>query len=111
MNYRRNFPAMNTPNHIIIDGDAIAIQPNEAHGFLITGVELARFYKMAPVELAAVIKDNPSELSEGRHYLAAEDCLLWTARGVIRLGFLVDKPDARDLAEEICAAHHLNPIA
>jgi uncharacterized protein YigA (DUF484 family) len=59
-----------TPTHIIIDGDAIAIQPaDSALEYLVTTKEVARGYGVSEATLRTHKRDHADELIEGKHWV------------------------------------------
>lgn len=109
---------MNTrPTHIIIDGDAIAIQPaNSALEYLVTTKEVARGYGVSDVVIRRHKSEHGEELVEGKHWVVQkmntlggeQSVTLWTKRGVIRLGFFIRSERAkrfRDAAEDLIISH------
>lgn len=53
---------MNTPNHIIIDGDAISIRSSEAHEYLVTTKEVARGYGVTSAAIRKQLMRHADEL-------------------------------------------------
>ena len=123
---------MNTPKHIIIDGDAIAIQPaDSAFEYLVTTREVARGYGVGESIILKHRQRHSDELTEGKHFIITngadklsgpskgvtncdarhaglkrgnDTIILWTKRGVIRLGFFIRSERAkrfRDAAEDL----------
>ncbi len=101
---------MNTPNHIIIDGDAIEIRQSEAHEYLVTTKEVARGYGVGEEVIRQHKRRHADELVADKHWTTVtnshggEPATLWTKRGVIRLGFFIRSERAkrfRDAAEDL----------
>lgn len=122
---------MNTPTHIIIDGDAIEIRQSEAHEYLVTTKEVARGYGVGTSVILKHRQRHADELVDGKHFILAngadnlsapstgvripdarqaglkqgnDTVILWTKRGVIRLGFFIRSERAkrfRDAAEDL----------
>jgi hypothetical protein len=90
-----------TPTHIIIDGDAIAIQPHTAHEYLATTKEVARGYGVSEATLRKHKERHADELISSTHWATVtnshggEPATLWTKLGVITLGFFIRSERAK----------------
>lgn len=62
--------------------------PNDEHGFLMSTKFVALGYGVSDSTVRGHKRDRPTELIEGQHWLKdSQGNTLWTARGVIQLGF------------------------
>ena len=103
----------------VTEGVIVNILPNSNHEFLMTTKEVASGYGVSQY---AILKNKLSlatELTEGKHFVTAitignsqlpsklrcaHNAILWTKRGIIRLGFTMRSDRAklfRDWAEEL----------
>lgn len=94
---------------------AVTVLPNSDFEFLMTTKEVAHGYGVTEYAIRKNKFSLGDELVEGKHYIIAvtignggskipHNAVLWTKRGVIRLGFAMRSPRAklfRDWAEEL----------
>ena len=104
---------MNTPNHIIIDGDAIAIQPSESHDYLLTTKEVARGYGVSASTIKEHKRVHADELLADAHFLevrnpdfqpgtgGAHTTIMWTRLGAYTLGFFIRSERAKLFRAEL----------
>jgi hypothetical protein len=98
---------------LTIDGEVIPVRPSQEHEYLLETKLVAKGYGV-PSNVIRNHKDrNREELVEGKHFLTATNCgagngnlkqILWTKRGIIRLGFFIKSERAkkfRDAAEDL----------
>ena len=104
----------------VVDGLTVKVIPNERHEFLMTTKEVARGYDVSEYVVRKTFARHSYELIEGKHFIKGQDILstpsnndggaiqphsiLWTKRGIVRLGFFVKSERARmfrDWAEEL----------
>lgn len=100
----------------VTDGLTVTVFPDSNHEFLMSTQEVAKGYGLSPNTLRSHISQNKDELLEGRHFYKAVQILnalpkgvqphqlLWTKRGIVRLGFFIKTERAklfRDWAEEL----------
>jgi hypothetical protein len=114
MTYKKN-EAGNLLPMTVTEGVTVNVLPNEAHEYLMTTKEVANGYGVTQY---AILKNKlmlGSELIEGKHFISAitisnsglnlpHNAILWTKRGIIRLGFAMRSERAklfRDWAEEL----------
>ena len=95
----------------------ISVTPQEhaLYEWTLTTREVADGLGVEPETIRSCKSRNPGELIEGKHWLTpVADCnggttsMVWTKRGVIRLGFLITSDRARrfrDFAEDIFLDH------
>ena len=91
-------------------GGAIEVQPDVEHEWLLSTKDVAEGYGLTRSGLSKAISRYEDELDEGRHYINVTDSqvggrpsIMWTKRGVVRLGFFIKTPMAkefRDWAED-----------
>lgn len=101
---------------LVTDGLTVTILPDTNHEFLMTTQEVAKGYGLNPNTLRSHVSQNKEEFIEGKHFYKAVQILntlskgvqphqvLWTKRGVVRLGFFIKSERAklfRDWAEEL----------
>jgi phage antirepressor YoqD-like protein len=110
---------------IIIDGDALPVQAHPTLEWLMTTACVARGYSVTARTLRGHRDEHPDELLEGKHWFRPaelvrmsqkgefppfdtdglrQDTVLWSKRGVIRLGFFIRSDRAkrfRDAAEDL----------
>lgn len=104
---------------------SVNVMPNEAHEFLMTTKEVAAGYGVSRNTIRRHQMEHPLELIEGKHYIKGceyfehpkKGCnigakpnniqshqILWTKRGIVRLGFFIKSERARmfrDWAEDL----------
>ena len=94
---------------------AVNVLPNTEHEFLMTTKEVAHGYGTSDYIIRKSKERHNFELIEGKHYIIAgtfchgdlqlpHNAVLWTKRGIIRLGFFVKSKQAilfRDWAEDV----------
>lgn len=103
----------------VTDGVTVNVLPNEAHEYLMTTKEVARGYDVTEYNIRVHKMQHSNELIEGKHYVTAvsipngelpsalktaHNAVLWTKRGIVRLGFFIRSERARlfrDWAEEL----------
>lgn len=95
----------------------VEVQPHEEHEWLLSSKDVAESYGLSEGGLRNTKFRYKEELEEGKHYLTvsksnaqsmsgnakARQVVMWTKKGVIRLGFLIKTPLAkhfRDWAED-----------
>lgn len=96
----------------ISDELVVEVQPNVEHEWLLSSKDVAEGYGLTPDAIRMAKSRHSEELEEGKHWVVT-DCytltggtqktVMWTKKGVIRLGFLIKTPLAkqfRDWAEE-----------
>ena len=96
----------------ISDELVVEVQPNVEHEWLLSSKDVAEGYGLTPDAIRMAKSRHSDELEEGKHWVVT-DCytltggtqktVMWTKKGVIRLGFLIKTPLAkqfRDWAEE-----------
>ena len=82
-------------------GGAIEVQPDVEHEWLLSTKDVAEGYGLTRSGLSKAISRYEDELDEGRHYINVTDSqvggrpsIMWTKRGVVRLGFFIKSPMA-----------------
>jgi predicted transcriptional regulator len=101
-------------NLTVIDGLQVAVLPNTDHEFLMTTKEVALGYGVTDYNIRQHKLQHQTELIEGKHFVIAvsipnggnipHNAVLWTKRGIVRLGFFIKSERAklfRDWAEEL----------
>lgn len=95
----------------ISDEVVVEVQPDVEHEWLLSSKDVAEGYGLSEGSLRSAKSRHSDELEEGKHWVVA-DCntlggtqqtTMWTKKGVIRLGFLIKTPLAkqfRDWAED-----------
>lgn len=96
----------------ISDELVVEVQPHVEHEWLLSSKDVAEGYGLTPDAVRMAKSRNADELEEGKHFICVTECysgkppvkvVYWTKKGVIRLGFLIKTPLAkqfRDWAEE-----------
>lgn len=100
----------------------VQVFPNDDYEFLMSTKEVARGYGTSTYAIQQSFHRNPHELINGKHYFTAltfcqgskdlkpidfklpPNAILWTKRGIVRLGFFIKSERAklfRDWAEEL----------
>lgn len=123
---------MNKIKEIVSENLSVEVTPDEKHEFLMTTSEVAKGYGVASNTVRMHKSEHKDELIEGKHFLIVgnnkmngfnsanhavsktdADCLsdsypfktvLWTKRGIVRLGFFIKSERARmfrDWAEDL----------
>lgn len=103
----------------VTEGVSVHVLPNEQHEFLMTTKEVANGYCVTEYAIRQNKVSLGLELTEGKHYVlavsiphgelpsalkTAHNAVLWTKRGIVRLGFAMRSERAklfRDWAEEL----------
>lgn len=103
----------------VTEGLSVTILPNTDHEFLMTTQEVASGYGVSEYTIRRHKMQHPEELTEGKHFATAvqilngktqtacnipHNAVLWTKRGIVRLGFFIKSERARlfrDWAEEL----------
>lgn len=92
-------------------GGAIEVQPDVEHEWLLSTKDVAEGYGLSDRGIRLVKERHSVELVEGKHWvkeqnvpkLGGRPSIMWTKRGVVRLGFFIKTPMAkefRDWAED-----------
>lgn len=110
----------------VTEGVTVHILPNKQHEFLMTTREVAAGYGVTEYAIRKNKMSLDDELQEGKHLISAVtigngrpdnlpvNALLWTKRGIIRLGFTMRSERARqfrDWAEDLVLALVDKPAA
>lgn len=99
----------------VTEGLTVTILPDSTHEFLMTTKEVAAGYGTTKYSIQKAFLRNSSELTDGKHFTTARtfcpretklphNAVLWTKRGIVRLGFFIKSERAklfRDWAEEL----------
>ena len=102
----------------VTEGVTVNVLPNEQHEYLMTRTEVANGYGASKYSILQALHNHPDELIEGKHYvlggnillppstkgLIQPNSILFTKRGIVRLGFFIKSERAklfRDWAEEL----------
>ena len=105
----------------ISDEVAVEVRPDVEHEWLISTADVAEGYGLSASGVRSAKSKYADELEEGKHFLSvsnadaqkmtgnskARSVTMWTKKGVIRLGFLIKTPLAkqfRDWAEDFIIA-------
>ncbi|HBG39925.1 MAG TPA: hypothetical protein DDW85_00760 [Porphyromonadaceae bacterium] len=104
---------------VVTEGVTVNVLPNEQHEYLMTTKEVAKGYGTTAYSIRQNKVRLGDELVEGKHYVlavtishtglpsalkTAHNAVLWTKRGIVRLGFAMRSPRAklfRDWAEQL----------
>jgi hypothetical protein len=104
---------------VVTGGVTVSVLPNAEHGYLMTTKEVAKGYGVNDYTIRKNKERLDFELVEGKHYVTAvtishgelpgalkipHNTVLWTKRGIVRLGFAMRGERAklfRDWAEEL----------
>ena len=100
---------------LTIDDQALSIQPDTQHEYLMTTEQVALGYGVSTEAIRSLKSRRDEELLEGKHFLSvaisnarpgqgAQFQTLWTKRGIVRLGFFIRSARARkfrDMAEDL----------
>lgn len=91
-------------------GGAIEVQPDVEHEWLLSTKDVAEGYGLSDSGVRKVKSVNDDEFEEGKHFVTirhesqtGRPPIMWTKRGVVRLGFFIKTPMAkefRDWAED-----------
>jgi hypothetical protein len=99
----------------VTDGLTVTVLPDSSHEFLMSTKEVANGYGTTKYSIQKAFLRNHAELQEGKHFETARticprgsnlphNAVLWTKRGIVRLGFFIKSDRAklfRDWAEEL----------
>lgn len=103
----------------VTEGVTVNVLPNAQHEYLMTTREVANGYGVTEYNIRVHKLQHSDELQEGKHYVfavsipngelpsalkTAHNAVLWTKRGIVRLGFFIRSDRAklfRDWAEEL----------
>lgn len=112
----------------VTEGVTVNILPNTNHEFLMTTKEVANGYGVTQYAILMNKQRLNTELIEGKHFITAitvgyselpkqlrcaHNAILWTRRGIVRLGFTMKSERAklfRDWAEELVIDAVSNPV-
>lgn len=110
---------MNTVNLTVQEGLTVQVFPNAEHEFLMTTKMVAHGYGVSKYAVLKTVQRN-ADVIEGKHFLRGVDILstpnngeiqdnsmLFTKRGIVRLGFFIKSERAklfRDWAEDLIIA-------
>lgn len=94
-------------NVALQDGTALALQPHPTHYFLMPTEEVAKGYGVAQRVIRDHKRNHADELREGTHWVVdkivtlggEQSATFWTRQGVIRLGFFIKSPQARQFRD------------
>jgi hypothetical protein len=98
---------------VVFEGVELAPVADAMHEWTITTKEVAKSLGVTPAAVRACKSRNVLELKEGKHFLSSvtsrnavhtQPSTVWTKRGVVRLGFLINSDRARmfrDFAEDL----------
>lgn len=111
----------------VTEGVTVNILPNSDHEFLMTSKEVAHGYGCSDYVIRMTKLRHSDELIEGKHFVTAvticnsdlpsalrcaHNAILWTKRGIVRLGFFIKSERAklfRDWAEELVIERTMQP--
>lgn len=96
----------------VMDGVTVNVLPNSEHEFLMSMKDVAVGYGTSEYAIRQTKIRNDRELIEGKHFVTAvtychnapHNKILWTKRGIVRLGFFIKSERAklfRDWVEEL----------
>jgi hypothetical protein len=99
----------------VTEGLTVMVLPSSDHEFLMSTKEVANGYEVSDYNIRRHKLEHSSELIEGKHFISGVSIphvaqkgsskgVLWTKRGVVRLGFFIKSERAklfRDWAEEL----------
>lgn len=115
----KNNEAGNLLPMTVTEGVTVNILPNSNHEFLMTSKEVGHGYGVTDYSIRVIKLRHSDELIEGKHFVTAvticnsdlpkqlrcaHNAILWTKRGIVRLGFFIKSERAklfRDWAEEL----------
>ena len=115
MNVKKNEAGTLLPM-TVTEGVTVRVIPSERHEYLMTTREVAAGYGVTEYAIRKNKRSLGDELKEGKHFISAvtigngkpdnlpSNAVLWTKRGIIRLGFAMRSERARlfrDWAEEL----------
>lgn len=99
---------------------AVEVQPNEEHEWLISTADVAEGYGLSASGLRQSKSRYADELEEGKHYVVTDlssvanrdarsenlksKTTYWTKKGVVRLGFLIKTPLAKQFKAMLIAS-------
>lgn len=99
----------------VTDGLTVSVTPDLSHEFLMSTSDVAKGYGVSDGNIRNQLHRNQLEFKKGKHYDTAvcfsnsgidavHNKVLWTKRGIVRLGFFIKSERARlfrDWAEEL----------
>lgn len=99
----------------VAEGVTVRLIPSPAHEFLMTTREVAAGYGVSEYAVRKTLLRHGNELSDLKHFVIAgtycpgaknipHNAILWTKRGIVRLGFFIRSERARlfrDWAEDL----------
>ncbi len=102
----------------VTEGVTVRVLPDRRHEFLMTTREVAAGYGVTEYAIRKTLLRHDDELADSKHYVTAgtfcpgakgipHNALLWTKRGIVRLGFFIRSERARlfrDWAEDLVLA-------
>jgi prophage antirepressor-like protein len=91
---------------VVSAGVTVNLLPADKHEFLIPVSDVAKGYNVPVATIQDCVHCHAMEFEEGKHFLThpEDDNLMWTKRGVVRLGFFINGAKARifrDMIEDL----------
>lgn len=93
----------------------IEVQPDVEHDWLLSTKDVAEGYGLSESGLRSAKSANIDELEEGKHFINVRNTdvggkprVMWTKRGVVRLGFFIKTPMAKESLEALEQELNLN---
>jgi len=92
-------------NKVKVNDIEIEVQPDSQHDWLLSTKDVAEGYGLNEKSVSAVKQRNLDEFQEGKHFVTTSTergsgkKLMWTKRGVVRLGFFIKTPMAKEFRD------------
>ncbi|MDR0604849.1 MAG: hypothetical protein LBG80_11150 [Bacteroidales bacterium] len=89
---------------VVSAGVTVNLLPDDKHEFLMAAQEVAKGYDVTIAVIQDSVRRHVMEFIEGKHFIHSPEDVMWTKRGVVRLGFFIDGPKARafrDMIEDL----------
>ncbi|NJK43960.1 MAG: hypothetical protein HC933_06440 [Pleurocapsa sp. SU_196_0] len=75
------------------------LQPDSRHEWLLTTEEVANGFGVRVDSVHRTKRNRSADLINGKHFVHIGNHLHWTKRGVIRLGYFIRSPRARQFRD------------
>jgi prophage antirepressor-like protein len=82
---------------VMTAGVIVDLLPDDKHKFLMTTQDVAKGYNVTPALIQDCMHHHAIEFVANKHFLShsTEDGVMWTKRGVVRLGLFINGPKVR----------------
>ncbi|MDR0618293.1 MAG: Bro-N domain-containing protein [Bacteroidales bacterium] len=89
---------------VVNAGVTVDLSPDDKHEFLMAAQDVAKGYDVTMAVIQDSVRRHAVEFIEGKHFIHSPEDVMWTKRGVVRLGLFIDGPKVRrfwDMIEDL----------